>query len=223
MQLCRELTLYRGAFVLDAEPRHPRWQTSPEINAPYRNGRGDFLLRAHCAPILTPPQLALAAQRARRAQSIDTTYISRGDAFLGNELYRKRGYTKQVPAPPIHKVFAEMQHQAHEGQIQVDTMILLDVSASMGWDHYGFDQPRHISQSVPKLPFPITKILRRRRAQHPAQGHQPHGDTRPVPGPERPPRGRDGHVQLLRDAARKDRPPKLRAALGYHPRSGLQW
>ena len=43
-----------------------------------------------------------------------------------------------------------MQHQAHEGQIQVDTMILLDVSASMGWDHYGFDQPRHISQSVRK-------------------------------------------------------------------------
>lgn len=90
-------------------------------------------------------ELALAAQRARRAKSIDATYISRGDAFLGNDLYRKRGYTKQVPAPPIHKVFAEMQHQVHEGQIQVDTMILLDVSASMGWDHLGFDQPRHIN------------------------------------------------------------------------------
>lgn len=121
----------------------------PRLKSMPRTEMGEvIILRAHSAPILTSPQLALAAQRARRAQSIDTTYISRGDAFLGNELYRKRGYTKQVPAPPIHKVFAEMQHQAHEGQIQVDTMILLDVSASMGWDHYGFDQPRHISQSL---------------------------------------------------------------------------
>lgn len=71
-------------------------------------------------------------------------YVSNGDAFLSNDRYRKKGYTRQVPALPIHKAFSEMQHQAHDGKIKVDTMVLLDVSSSMGFDHMGFDQPRHI-------------------------------------------------------------------------------
>ena len=88
----------------------------------------------------------LAARRGRRARNIDMSYISDGDAFLGNARYKKKGYTKQVPAIPIHRAVYEMQHHVHEGQVQVDTMVLLDCSSSMGWDHDGFDQPRHISK-----------------------------------------------------------------------------
>jgi len=86
----------------------------------------------------------MAHKRQKRAQTIDTGYASEGDVFRSNPSFMIKGYTKQVPAPPIHEEFASMQHQAHAGQIEVDTMILLDVSSSMGWEHRGFDQPRHV-------------------------------------------------------------------------------
>jgi hypothetical protein len=90
----------------------------------------------------------MAHKRLKRAQTIDTSYASEGDVFRANPIYMRKGYTKQVPAPKIHEEFVAMQHQAHEGQIEVDTMILLDVSSSMGWDHNGFDQPRHVGVSA---------------------------------------------------------------------------
>ncbi|KAF7982357.1 hypothetical protein HWV62_29088 [Athelia sp. TMB] len=84
--------------------------------------------------------------RGRRAQTIDMSYISDGDAFQGNRRYKQKGYTRQVPAIPVHRAVYEMQHNVHEGKVQVDTMVLLDGSSSMGWDHDGFDQPRHIGK-----------------------------------------------------------------------------
>jgi hypothetical protein len=90
----------------------------------------------------------MARKRQKRAQTIDTSYASEGDVFRANANYMNKGYTRQVPAPPIHTEFATMQRQAHEGLIEVDTMILLDVSSSMGWDHRGFDQPRHVGAST---------------------------------------------------------------------------
>jgi hypothetical protein len=92
--------------------------------------------------------LSMAHQRRKRAKTLDTSYASEGDFFRATPEYMRKGYTKQVPAPPIHGEFAAIQHQAREaarqGRIEVDTMILLDVSSSMGWDHDGFDQPRHV-------------------------------------------------------------------------------
>ena len=97
-------------------------------------------------------QLSMAHQRRKRAKTIDTSYASQGDFFRAKPEYMRKGYTKQVPAPPIHGEFAAIQHQAREaarqGRIEVDTMILLDVSSSMGWDHEGFDQPRHVGAST---------------------------------------------------------------------------
>ena len=89
----------------------------------------------------------MAHKRQKRAQTIDTSYASEGDVFRANPAFMRKGYTKQVPAPTIHGEFASMQHQVHAGQLEVDTMILLDVSSSMGWEHRGFDQPRHVGAS----------------------------------------------------------------------------
>lgn len=120
------------------QPRHPvmRPNKAAEVRVP-----------SGINSILTRLQLAMAHKRQKRAESIDTSYASEGDVFRVNANYMKKGYTKQVPAPPIHGQFAAMQHQVHQGQIEVDTMILLDVSSSMGWDHTGFDQPRHVGVS----------------------------------------------------------------------------
>jgi hypothetical protein len=98
-------------------------------------------------PVMRPnkaAEMAMAHKRQHRAKTIDTSYASEGDVFRANPQYLQKGYTKQVPAAPIHTGFSAMQQQANQGQIQVDTMILLDVSSSMGWDHRGFDQPRHV-------------------------------------------------------------------------------
>lgn len=57
--------------------------------------------------------------------------------------------------PPLHISHAfeelfESQAKARElgGQghatDEIDVMVLLDVSSSMGWEHQGFDQPRHV-------------------------------------------------------------------------------
>ena len=95
-------------------------------------------------PLVSVFQMAMARKRQHRAKTIDTRFASEGDVFRANPKYLQKGYTKQVPAAPIHDGFTAMQHQVHAGQIEVDTMILLDVSSSMGWDHRGFDQPRHV-------------------------------------------------------------------------------
>ncbi|KAF7982305.1 hypothetical protein HWV62_28984 [Athelia sp. TMB] len=100
--------------------------------------------RLKSMPRTEAQELLLAARRGRRAQTIDMSYISDGDAFQGNRRYKQKGYTRQVPAIPVHRAVYEMQHNVHEGKVQVDTMVLLDGSSSMGWDHDGFDQPRHI-------------------------------------------------------------------------------
>jgi hypothetical protein len=89
-------------------------------------------------------ELAMARQRMRQAQAIDMSFASDGDLFRANPKYMRLGYTPQVAKPPVGREFVEMQHLAHEGSLEVDTMILLDVSSSMGWDHNGFDQPRHV-------------------------------------------------------------------------------
>ena len=89
-------------------------------------------------------QMMMAQKRMRQAQAIDMSFASQGDLFRGNSKYLQRGYTPQVVKPPVGREFAEMQHLAHQGGVEVDTMILLDVSSSMGWDHNGFDQPRHV-------------------------------------------------------------------------------
>ena len=89
-------------------------------------------------------QLSMAYKRQRRCKKIDESFASRGDAFRAIPTYMQKGYTWQVPAPPVRGVFADIMHQVHEGKIQMDTMILLDVSSSMGWEHTGFDQPRHV-------------------------------------------------------------------------------
>jgi hypothetical protein len=88
--------------------------------------------------------MAMAYKRMKQARSIDMSFASDGDLFRANPKYMRLGYTPQVVKPPTSREFVEMQHQAHEGAIEVDTMILLDVSSSMGWDHQGFDQPRHV-------------------------------------------------------------------------------
>jgi len=88
--------------------------------------------------------MAMAYKRMKKARKIDMEFASDGDLFRSNPRYLKKGYTPQVPKPPISREFVEMQHLAHEGSIEVDTMILLDVSSSMGWEHNGFDQPRHV-------------------------------------------------------------------------------
>jgi hypothetical protein len=86
----------------------------------------------------------MAYKRQHRAKKIDESFASAGDMFRVNPTYLKKGYTKQVPAAPMHGVFTDLQHQVQRGEIEVDTMLLLDVSSSMGWDHVGFDQPRHV-------------------------------------------------------------------------------
>jgi hypothetical protein len=88
--------------------------------------------------------MAMARQRMENAQEIDMSFASDGDLFRANPKYMKLGYTPQVVKPPVGKEFAEMQRLAHEGSLEADTMILLDVSGSMGFDHNGFDQPRHV-------------------------------------------------------------------------------
>ena len=103
-------------------------------------------------------QMSMAYKRQKRAQTIDTSFASEGDVFRANAKYLSKGYTRQVPAPPIHAEFAAMQHQVHEGQIEVDTMILLDVSSSMGWDHRGFEQPRHVGASTDRVVMPVSLI-----------------------------------------------------------------
>jgi hypothetical protein len=86
----------------------------------------------------------MAYMRQQRAKMIDESFASDGDVFRANPVYLVKGYTMQVPAPPVHGVFADLQHQIQGGEIEVDTMLLLDVSSSMGWTHVGFDQPRHL-------------------------------------------------------------------------------
>jgi hypothetical protein len=113
----------------------------------------------------------MARQRIGRAQEIDMSFASDGDLFRANPKYMKLGYTPQVVKPPIRKEFVEMQHLANEGSLEVDTMILLDVSSSMGWDHNGFDQPRHVGalseksrvvgHRSPSSPDVVYNILRR--------------------------------------------------------------
>jgi hypothetical protein len=118
--------------------------------------------------------MSMAHKRQKRAQTIDTGYASEGDVFRSNPSFMRKGYTKQVPAPPIHGEFAAIQHQAHAGQIEVDTMILLDVSSSMGWEHRGFDQPRHVGASENHIINDCSfKECFRRGTQYFAKGHQP--------------------------------------------------
>jgi hypothetical protein len=44
----------------------------------------------------------------------------------------------------MHGTFADIRRKAQTGEIDIETMLLLDVSSSMGWNHKGFDQPRHM-------------------------------------------------------------------------------
>jgi hypothetical protein len=114
--------------------------------------------------------MAMARKRMKQARAIDTSFASTSDLFRANPKYMRLGYTPQVVKPPVGKEFAEMQRLVHEGSIEVDTMILLDVSASMGFDN-GFDQPRHVGASSDKsrvlghfsrsLPDVVYNILRR--------------------------------------------------------------
>jgi len=125
-------------------------------------------------PMMRPSEaaeMAMAYKRQHRAKTIDMSYASAGDVFRVNPMYLQKGYTKQVPAAPVHEGFAAMQHQANQGQIQVDTMILLDVSSSMGWDHRGFDQPRHVDVVHNILRRAIFHMEMRDRFPDP-QGHR---------------------------------------------------
>jgi hypothetical protein len=99
----------------------------------------------------------VARQRMEQAQEIDMSFASDDDSFRANPKYMKLGYTPQVVKPPVGREFAEMQRLAHEGSLEVDTMILLDVSSSMGWDHNGFDQPRHVG-ALPEAPISRTTL-----------------------------------------------------------------
>jgi hypothetical protein len=103
--------------------------------------------------------MAMARQRMRKAQAIDMSFASEGDLFRANPGYMKRGYTPQVAKPPVSREFVEMQHKAHEGSIEVDTMILLDVSSSMGWDHTGFHQPRHVGTWNTRLSDAVAYVV----------------------------------------------------------------
>ena len=138
---------FRGTPLLGSQPFLPPRTASSPSDASQQGGRGACRRFCGIKSFLTRLQLVMAHKRQKRAEPIDTSYASEGDVFRVNANYMKKGYTKQVPAPPIHGQFAAMQHQVHQGQIEVDTMILLDVSSSMGWDHTGFDQPRHVGVS----------------------------------------------------------------------------
>jgi hypothetical protein len=114
--------------------------------------------------------------RKHRAKSIDLAYASKGDFFKSDPKYLSLGYTRQVPALRVHPQFKQLQLQANEGVVEVDTMILLDVSSSMGWPHQGFDQPRHVGAiSFSLFCFFVDRLnLHRCRSQHPPACHLPY-------------------------------------------------
>ncbi|KAI5480926.1 hypothetical protein MNV49_006736 [Pseudohyphozyma bogoriensis] len=99
-------------------------------------------------------ELRMANKRMKSAIPIDPRFNSNGDYFLANKSYKNKGYSRQVPPMEISNAFKELfanQAKARElggqghGTDEVDVMILIDVSSSMGWDHpFGFAQPRHV-------------------------------------------------------------------------------
>lgn len=213
------MCLFRRAPLLDPQPFLPVRKASSADYAPKRVSRGEWY-RSIRPIFLTvhDHKMSMAHKRQKRAQTIDTGYASEGDVFRSNPDFLRKGYTKQVPAPPIHEGFASIQHQAHAGQIEVDTMILLDVSSSMGWEHRGFDQPRHVGASqnhiIHGCSFKesasdvVHNILRRAInrsfyvyllfwASSDSMIHR-HGNERPISGSSRPPGRWNGYVQLVR-------------------------
>ncbi|CAD6582759.1 MAG: hypothetical protein TREMPRED_003380 [Tremellales sp. Tagirdzhanova-0007] len=88
-------------------------------------------------------EMRMANARMRRAQPIDPRYGSPYDTFRAQ--FGRRGYSVQVPPAPMHQEFLELG-RTRKGGIGVDAMIMIDVSGSMGFEHYqsGFEQPRHI-------------------------------------------------------------------------------
>lgn len=67
-----------------------------------------------------------------------------------NRGYAKRGYSRQVPPLHISTAFTDLfANQAVDRTLggqghhtdEVDVMVLIDVSSSMGWEHYGFVSP----------------------------------------------------------------------------------
>ncbi|KAI5481468.1 hypothetical protein MNV49_004225 [Pseudohyphozyma bogoriensis] len=98
----------------------------------------------------------MAQKRMRTAELIDPSFASDSDVFLSNKSFRKKGYSRQVRPLEISHAFQELfenQMKAREvgGQghqtDEVDVMIMLDVSGSMGTIHpFPFAQPRHAAK-----------------------------------------------------------------------------
>ncbi|KAJ3016655.1 hypothetical protein HKX48_003932 [Thoreauomyces humboldtii] len=100
--------------------------------------RGASFLRVDDASMM-----AQQSFRVMAAHAVDMSWGSPID-FCQQGKTKKSSYSKQVPPAPVSRAVEEVRHLQTLGQVDVDTMILMDCSGSMGREHLGVDQPKHI-------------------------------------------------------------------------------